>query len=319
VLLDHSEAALHAISTEMAESEPHLILRTVYADVRDRERMRRVMVETRPHCVLHAAALKHVPLMEHHPREAVLTNVFGTVNTAEAARDAGVKVFNLISTDKAVHPANVMGHTKRAAEVFVQALDHEAQDMRATAVRFGNVLGSVGSVTEVFRHQLARGGPITVTHEDMRRYFMTAEEAAELSLQAAGRSRSADEYGAVYALDMGEPVRILDLAEHMIRLAGLRPYADIDIAFTGLRPGERLSEELSWGSDQPRPTDIDGLMITHPPLKPLAVLRPGLKRLYTAAQDHRDVASALEAFHALVHEGDEESAARPVMAAAGAQ
>ena len=235
-LLDHSEYALWRIDTALAESQPELPRRALLADIRDATRIRRIMAEARPDIVLHAAALKHVPITEAQPLEAILTNALGTRVVADAARDAGVGCFVLVSTDKAVNPVSVMGATKRLAEMYGQALD-DPRGMRCLAVRFGNVLGSSGSVVPVFRRQIARGIPLTVTHPAMRRYFMTLEEAAGLILRAA-RLRDAAA-GAVFVLDMGAPIRILELARRMLRASG----QDLPIRFTGMRPGERLDEE----------------------------------------------------------------------------
>lgn len=209
--------------------------------VRDIARLREVFEEFHPSCVFHAAAHKHVPLMEDSPLEAIKNNILGTYNTALCSNDYKVKNFVLLSTDKAVNPANVMGATKRVAELIVQHFSRISNDTKFAAVRFGNVLGSHGSVIPIFKKQLENGGPITVTHPDITRYFMTIPEAAQLVVQAGGLANG----GEIFVLDMGEPVKIVDLAENLIRLSGFEPYKDIDIVFTGLRPGEKLYEELS--------------------------------------------------------------------------
>ena len=209
--------------------------------VRDIARLKEVFEEFKPSCVFHAAAHKHVPLMEDSPLEAVKNNVLGTYNTALCSNDYKVKNFVLLSTDKAVNPANVMGATKRVAELIVQHFARISTDTKFAAVRFGNVLGSHGSVIPIFKKQLENGGPITVTHPDITRYFMTIPEAAQLVVQAGGLAKG----GEIFVLDMGEPVKIVSLAENLIRLSGFEPYKDIDIVFTGLRPGEKLYEELS--------------------------------------------------------------------------
>ena len=214
-------------------------LEVVIGSIRDKERLKQVFEKYRPGVVFHAAAHKHVPLMEANPGEAVKNNVFGTLNTALFADKYKAKKFVLISTDKAVNPANIMGATKRIAEMIIQALDKQSGTV-FTAVRFGNVLGSNGSVIPIFKMQIARGGPVTVTHPDIERYFMTIPEAAQLVIQAGAMSQG----GEIFVLDMGKPVKIVELAKDLIRLSGFRPGIDIKIEFTGLRPGEKLYEEL---------------------------------------------------------------------------
>lgn len=214
-------------------------LEVVIGSIRDKERLKQVFEKYRPGVVFHAAAHKHVPLMEANPGEAVKNNVLGTLNTALFADKYKAKKFVLISTDKAVNPANIMGATKRIAEMIIQALDKQSGTV-FTAVRFGNVLGSNGSVIPIFKMQIARGGPVTVTHPDIERYFMTIPEAAQLVIQAGAMSQG----GEIFVLDMGKPVKIVELAKDLIRLSGFRPGIDIKIEFTGLRPGEKLYEEL---------------------------------------------------------------------------
>ncbi len=250
LLLEQAEGALFTIDRELQAAFPGVDIVPVVADVTDAERIDRVFSRERPHVVLHAAAHKHVPMMEKNPGEAVKNNVVGTRTVAEAAGRHGVSAFVLISTDKAVRPTSVMGATKRVAELSIQALQRRFRGTRFVAVRFGNVLGSAGSVIPIFREQILRGGPVTVTHPDMIRYFMTIPEAAQLVVQAGAMG----EGGEIFVLDMGEPVRILDLAKDMIRLSGLRPFDDIEIAFSGVRPGEKLFEELGTASDDVQKT-----------------------------------------------------------------
>jgi len=257
ILLDASEFNLYAIDQELTELKPACTWTSELGDVRDAARLRELFLRERPEVVLHAAALKHVPLMELNPAEAVLTNVGGALNVAKRARDTGA-AFVFISTDKAVNPTNVMGATKRVAERVVQALC-AGSEAKAAIVRFGNVLGSAGSVVPLFERQIAHGGPVTVTHPEMERYFMTVQEAASLVLQAASLPAETGEAG-VYVLDMGEPVRIEALARQVIRLHGLRPGADIDIVHTGLRPGEKLFEEIFYAAEDVRPTAADGVL-----------------------------------------------------------
>lgn len=239
ILLGHAENDIYDIDLELRETHPGLAVAPVIGDIRDSSRIEAVFACHMPEVVFHAAAHKHVPLMETNPEEAINNNVFGTWNVACSADRHGASRFVLISTDKAVNPSSVMGCTKRAAEMLIQALDRHSQT-RFMAVRFGNVLGSRGSVIPLFQRQIAAGGPITVTHPDMVRYFMTIPEAVQLVIQAAAMGQG----GEVFVLDMGEPVRIVDLARDLIRLSGFDPDKDIDIVFTGIRPGEKLFEEL---------------------------------------------------------------------------
>lgn len=263
VLVENSEFNLYTIDLEMTERHPALALVPLIADVRDGARIMQIFAQHKPDLVFHAAALKHVPMAEANARETVLTNIIGTRNVADAARKNSSAVMVLISTDKAVRPANVMGATKRVAEHYCQALDYEsAGPTRFLTVRFGNVLGSTGSVVPRFREQLAKGGPLTVTHPDITRYFMTVREAVELVLQASAHATTADrERGKIMVLDMGAPVKIADLARQMIRLAGLRPDEDVKITYTGLRPGEKLYEELFSESEQLTPSGADGVFL----------------------------------------------------------
>ncbi|QHT48029.1 polysaccharide biosynthesis protein [Bacillus sp. SB49] len=238
VLLGHGENSIYTIHMELQQLDIPTELVTVIADVQDRERIFQVVSDYYPSYIYHAAAHKHVPLMEANPKEAVKNNVIGTKNVAEAADHAGVKAFVLVSTDKAVNPPNVMGSTKRIAEMVVQNLSKKSET-KFVAVRFGNVLGSRGSVIPLFKKQIAAGGPVTVTHPDMTRYFMTIPEASRLVLQAGALARG----GEVFVLDMGEPVKIVDLAKNLIHLSGFTE-EQIPIAFSGIRPGEKMYEEL---------------------------------------------------------------------------
>ena len=244
LLYDQSEYQLYLIDHELGELAPTLARTPIIGDVRDAEQLNRCFGDFKPQIVFHAAAIKHVPLSESNPEQAVLTNVLGGKNVADACVTHGVGAMVQISTDKAVNPTSVMGATKRAAEIYCQALAQSGATTRFITVRFGNVLNSAGSVVPLFQKQIARGGPVTVTHRDMLRYFMTISEAVQLVLQAAVLGGDSGEGAPIFVLDMGEPVRIEELACQMIRLAGLRPYEDIAINFTGLRPGEKLFEEL---------------------------------------------------------------------------
>jgi FlaA1/EpsC-like NDP-sugar epimerase len=239
VLMDFSEFNLYRIEMDCRRRRVRTALNACLADIRDRELMMRLFAHHQPHIVFHAAAYKHVPMQELHPGEAIKTNVLGTRNLVEAALQNGVEYFVLVSTDKAVRPTNVMGASKRLAEQIVQSAD-TAGPTRFMAVRFGNVIGSSGSVIPLFQQQIAQGGPVTVTHPDITRYFMSIPEAAQLILQAGAMG----EGGEIFVLDMGEPVRIADMARDLIRLNGLEPDQDIPIEFIGLRPGEKLYEEL---------------------------------------------------------------------------
>jgi O-antigen biosynthesis protein WbqV len=260
VLIDNGEHNLYRIDLELAERNLAPARLAALADVREPDRLSAIFRAERPELVFHAAAYKHVPLAEANPCATVLTNVAGTLAVARAARAHGARALVLISTDKAVNPSSVMGATKRIAEMILQAFGADAgAATRYVTVRFGNVLGSTGSVVPLFERQLARGGPLTVTHPEATRYFMTTGEAVELVLQASARERDAG--GKVYVLDMGEPVAINQLAEQMIRLAGLTPGRDVKIEYVGLRPGEKLKEEIFHSGEPPAPTDTPGLLL----------------------------------------------------------
>ncbi|WP_417833414.1 polysaccharide biosynthesis protein [Thalassospira xiamenensis] len=305
-LLDAGEYNLYAIDMEMAEKYPDLPRESILGDVRDRTRIDQVFAKQKPEIVFHAAAYKHVPLVEHNPNEGILTNTLGTRNVAEACRAAGVGTMVLISTDKAVNPANVMGASKRLAECYCQALETLPADQRGptrfVTVRFGNVLGSTGSVVPLFRRQLEAGGPLTVTHEGITRYFMTIAEAVELVLQAAELGKhGVTDGGKIFVLDMGRPVKIIDLARQMILLSGLRPGKDIDIKVTGLRPGEKLYEELFHDGEPPEPTETDGVMLAAPRVVDYALIKQVFDELGESAA-RRDTHKTLELMGRLVPE-----------------
>lgn len=256
VLIERAEPALFEIHRELVRKFPNVELVPAIADICDRARLRSLFSQHQPSVVLHAAAHKHVPMMEHNPGEAFKNNVGGTRQLAEAAHEAGVERFVMISTDKAVNPSSIMGASKRIAELFIQARAAESRT-RFVAVRFGNVLGSAGSVIPIFKEQIASGGPVTVTHPDMRRYFMTIPEASQLVLQAATMGKG----GEIFVLDMGQPVKIVDLARDLISLSGLTPDKDIELKFTGLRPGEKLFEELSTEDEKADKTQHPSIFI----------------------------------------------------------
>lgn len=299
LLLEHNEFGLYAIHQELEAvckaQQLSVELVPLLGSVSNPERLAAICNTYRPATVYHAAAYKHVPMVEDNPGEGVRNNVFGTLNMAQAAAASGARRFVLISTDKAVRPTNVMGATKRVAELVLQALAQEHTNTCFSMVRFGNVLGSSGSVVPLFRKQIAAGGPLTVTHEEVTRYFMTIPEAAQLVLQAGAMGQGGD----VFVLDMGQPVKIMDLARRMVQLSGLsvRDAAhltgDIEIAVTGLRVGEKLYEELLIG-DNPQPTEHPRIMKAHEPFMPWAVLEQELQVLIQAA--NANDAAAIKAF-----------------------
>jgi O-antigen biosynthesis protein WbqV len=305
-MLDSSEFGLYEIDMEIATQFPDLRRNAVICDVRDRDRVFRRIAEARPQRVFHAAALKHVPLMEAQPCEAVLTNLGGTINVVDASARHGVETVILVSTDKAVNPTNVMGTTKRAAEVYAQALDLSqsllAKGMRLITVRFGNVLGSNGSVVPLFRRQIEAGGPVTVTHPEMRRFFMSIPEAVQLILEAmASGTANAKALGRILVLDMGEPVKIVDLARQMIRLSGKRPDVDIGIEFVGMRPGEKLYEEVAYGSEGIEKAQSPGLLIASAKVPGLDQVTAHCQRALEAARSE-DVPAMIAALRQLVPE-----------------
>jgi O-antigen biosynthesis protein WbqV len=304
-LLDNSEYALFNVERDLAKNAPGLAHSAVIADVRDQKILARVFVGERPQLVFHAAALKHVPLVEANKLEGLATNVLGSARVADAARAAGVDTFVQISTDKAVNPSSVMGASKRLAEMYCQALDRAAganAGTRFVTVRFGNVLGSTGSVVELFRDQLQAGGPLSVTHPDMTRYFMTVREAVELVLQASAMgNEDPPGDGRIFVLDMGEPVRIMDLARQMIRLAGFDPNTEIGIEIIGARPGEKLFEEVLHGAEEHVPTGQEGLLLARPRTQDVAVLKERIEDLDRAILSG-DEGRALDILSALVPE-----------------
>lgn len=287
-LFDNSECNLYQIDQELIRRHAELSRSTLLGDVRDLGRLAIVFSRETPDLVFHAAALKHVPMVEKNPIEGVLTNAIGTRNVADTCRKAGVTAMVMVSTDKAVNPANVMGATKRLAESYCQSLDltsaTSGSGTRFLTVRFGNVLGSTGSVVPLFQYQLRHGGPLTVTHPEVSRYFMTVREAVEIVLQASALGAHEKEHGGIFVLDMGEPIRIQDLARQMIRLAGLQPGDDIHIEFTGLRPGEKLNEELFHASEELIETAYKGILLAAPRTADHAILARGFDELSELCQ-----------------------------------
>jgi len=321
LLLERAENALFEIDRELRHSWVGADIRPYIADLCDARRIEQIFESERPQVVFHAAAHKHVPLMEHNPCEAIKNNVFGTRIVADAAMNHGAAAFVMVSTDKAVNPSSVMGATKRFAELYVQSLNQELSGpapaersaahprTRFVAVRFGNVLGSSGSVVPIFQRQIEAGGPVTVTHPDMKRYFMTIPEASQLVMQAGAVAQG----GEIFVLDMGHPIRILDLAKELIRRNELRPHEDIEIRFTGIRPGEKLYEELACDNEQTRPTSHPKIHVWQlPPARRQEVSR-GLELLSRAAQ--RTAADAIDALAACVPEFQPDGRARSSMTA----
>ncbi len=297
LILENSEPALYAVTETLAAQGTNAAIEGRIADIRDRERVMRLMAEFKPDIVFHAAALKHVPILERDWSEGVKTNIFGSINVADAALAAGAEAMVMISTDKAIEPVSMLGLTKRFAEMYCQALDHDLAaasggakpPMRLISVRFGNVLASNGSVVPKFKAQIEAGGPVTVTHPDMVRYFMTIREACDLVITAATHALgTARADVSVYVLNMGQPVKIVDLAERMIRLSGLQPGHDIEIVFTGMRPGERLHEILFASEEPTREIGVAGIMAAQPNEPPMQTLRKWIAALDQAiARDDR--------------------------------
>lgn len=290
VLTDISEHFLYTIDMEVREAFPNIHIEALVADVRDKTRISRIFERCKPDIVFHAAALKQVPMVEDNPIEAIKTNVLGTQNVADAALASGARAFVMISTDKAVNPTNVMGATKRAAEAYCQMLDLKSDFTRFKTVRFGNVIGSNGSVVPRFKQQIARGGPVTVTHPEIVRFFMTIPEAVRLVLQASSHGlRGSSERGKILVLDMGHPVKIVELATKMIQLAGFRPDIDIKIEFSGLRPGEKLYEELFDHTEIVSPPTGHGYSIATPRVTNDKLLQKTISDMRSAALAHDDV------------------------------
>lgn len=260
IILDIYENGAYDIQNEILKNYPNIDLLTLVGSVRDTKRMEGIFSKYHPDVVYHAAAHKHVPLMENSPNEAIKNNVFGTYKTAICADKYKAKKFVLISTDKAVNPTNIMGASKRMCEMIVQGMNQKSTDTEFVAVRFGNVLGSNGSVFPLFERQIEEGGPVTVTHPDITRYFMTITEAVALVLQAGAYAKG----GEIFVLDMGKPVKILDLAKNMIKSAGYIPDKDIKIEFTGLRPGEKLYEELLMSDEEILKTENEHIYVGKP-------------------------------------------------------
>src|SRR5712664_1709489 len=293
LVIENSEPALYAVIDSLTTQKTEAVIAGRIADIRDRERIQRLMSEFKPDIVFHAAALKHVPILERDWSEGVKTNIFGSVNVADAALAAGAKAMVMISTDKAIEPVSMLGLTKRFAEMYCQALDHEVASrsygkprMRLISVRFGNVLASNGSVVPKFKAQIEAGGPVTVTHPDMVRYFMTIREACDLVITAATHALTpARPDVSVYGLTMGQPVKIVELAERMIRLSGLEPGHDIEIVFSGMRPGERLNEILFASEEPAIGIGVAGIMAAKPNEPPMQALRKWIKALKQAIEE----------------------------------
>jgi len=296
VLFDHAETPLFYIEKELAAAFPDLRIIPMVGDVKSQERVDAVFDEFGPEVVFHAAAYKHVAMMEYNPAEAVLNNVMGSKIVADAAHKTKVRNLVMVSTDKAVNPTNVMGATKRSAEIYVQALAAKSQT-KFTTVRFGNVLGSNGSVIPLFKEQIKNGGPVTVTDKDVVRYFMTIPEASQLVMQAGCIGHG----GEIFVLDMGQPVRILSLAEELIRLSGFVPYKEIDIKFTGLKPGEKLFEELLIDGEGIKPTSHKKIRVMAPVETDLRKITGDLEELFGYARN-QDIAELLKSLRAIVPE-----------------
>lgn len=281
ILVERSEPHVFAIEQELLASRTGTLIVPLLGDITSSGRMRYIFDRFRPQLIFHAAAHKHVPMMEHQPAEAIRNNILGTALLADLAIEHGVDRFLFISTDKAVNPSSVMGATKRCAEIYLQSLITRSHATKFTAVRFGNVLGSSGSVVPTFAKQIAAGGPVTVTHPQVSRYFMTIPEAVTLVLEAFALGKGGD----IFMLDMGEPIKILDLAMQMIRLSGFKPNEDIEIVFTGLRPGEKLEEVLSYGLENVTHTEHPQILHLVSPVQEYNQVRPLIDEFAAAAED----------------------------------
>lgn len=307
VISDNSEYNLYMLDKDIRETHPDLNVVTRLVSVRDRARTHNLFASCKPDIVFHAAALKHVPIVQENPIEGIKTNVLGTRNVVDAALETGVSTFIMISTDKAVNPTNIMGASKRAAEAYCQTMDLFSQNTRFKTVRFGNVLGSNGSVVPRFQEQISVGGPVTVTHPNIVRYFMTIPEAVRLVLHATAHGlHDQSVRGKITVLDMGNPVRIVDLAERMIQLAGFEPNVDIDIVFSGLRPGEKLYEELFDPSEVQDTRDNDGYVIANPRVVDRIFLEGTLEDMEAAVQAEDEV-RALDLLRRIVPEYTDKS------------
>jgi FlaA1/EpsC-like NDP-sugar epimerase len=307
ILVEQAENPMFEIEAELSTSHTGIPLSVCICDAFDRQDVMAVWEQHRPEVVIHAAAHKHVPLMEQNPWEAIKNNVLATKNVADASVAYGVGEFVMISTDKAVNPSSVMGATKRVAEIYTQALNgRDACKTQFKAVRFGNVLGSAGSVIPIFRKQIAKGGPVRITHPQMSRYFMTIPESAQLVLQAAATGTG----GQICLLDMGEPVKIVDLARQMITLSGFRPGEDIDIIFTGIRPGEKLFEELHTKGENIEPTVHPKVLVWRSKPTKWEVVERAIEEL-TKLQTCHDRQPIIEALRRIVPEYNPYNPPRP--------
>jgi FlaA1/EpsC-like NDP-sugar epimerase len=301
VVFDIYENTAYELEQELKQKFPDVDVRVEIGSIRDAARLERLFATYKPNVVFHAAAHKHVPLMEANPRDAVMNNVFGTLNVVRAADSHAAERFIFISTDKAVNPTSVMGATKRMGEMIVQYYATRSKTVYA-AVRFGNVLGSAGSVIPRFNRQIAEGGPVTITHPDITRYFMTIPESARLVVMAGGLAHG----GEIFLLDMGDPVRIDDLARNLIRLSGLELGRDIQIRYVGLRPGEKMYEELLMDTEQTLPTQVKGIQVSTGAAVSLDEVAAKLDQLRACAEDENADVKALLASQIPTYQPDRE-------------